>query len=237
MRLTKTARPFGAVKETAMRSRSPAGPRRLGTATRMSASLSRRLSVFFVSTPGQGPKAAKFAVLPPGHAGFPKRVKRSEGSDSSPVRKVPVSACGPLCAIFLRKPSVYPLSLVKANVGHLCECDLKPLWRGFSLAIWDAPSAYLRQVGRLVEENRAPAEAQRSGFGGKRRRSGMSEFSPFSAETSGMELAVTNSSRLWVCQGIKLQFACIRGISEKGAKNQTLCGPDENDAARSIGSL
>ena len=46
MRLTKTARPFGAVKETAMGSRSPAGPRRLGTATRMSASLFRRLSAY-----------------------------------------------------------------------------------------------------------------------------------------------------------------------------------------------
>ena len=45
------------------------------------------------------------------------------------------------------------------------------------------------------------------------------------------------SSRLWVCQGIKFLLACIRGISEKGAKNQTLCGPNENDAARSIGSL
>ena len=43
------------------------------------------------------------------------------------------------------------------------------------------------------KENRAPAEAQRSGFGGKRRRSGMSEFSPLSAEMSDMELAVTKS--------------------------------------------
>ena len=51
-------------------SRSPAGPRRLGTATRISASLSRRLSVFFVSTPGQGPKAAKYAVLAPGPGMF-----------------------------------------------------------------------------------------------------------------------------------------------------------------------
>ena len=32
-----------------------------------------------------------------------------------------VSPCVPLCAIFLRKPSVYPLSLAKANVGRLCE--------------------------------------------------------------------------------------------------------------------
>ena len=38
-----------------------------------------------------------------------------------PSETPPVSACKPLCAILLRKPSVYPLSLVKANVGHLCE--------------------------------------------------------------------------------------------------------------------
>ena len=35
--------------------------------------------------------------------------------------KATVLPCVPLCAIFLRKPSVYPLSPVKANVGHLCE--------------------------------------------------------------------------------------------------------------------
>ena len=114
----RRSRNFGRNKK---RSRSPAGPRRLGTATRISASLSRRLSAFFGSTHGQAPKAAKFAVLPPGHAGFPKRVERSEGSDTTPVRNTPVSACEPLCAIFLREPSVYPLSPVKANVGHLWE--------------------------------------------------------------------------------------------------------------------
>ena len=32
-----------------------------------------------------------------------------------------VSPCEPLCAIFIRKASVYPLSPVKANVGRLCE--------------------------------------------------------------------------------------------------------------------
>ena len=90
-----------------------------GTATRISASLSRRLSAFFRSVPDQAPNAAKCAVLIPGHAGFPKRVKQSEGSNSTPVRKAPVSPCKPLCAIFRRKSSVYPLSLVKANVGHL----------------------------------------------------------------------------------------------------------------------
>ena len=197
------------INSTLTGSRSPAGTRRLGTATRISASLLRRLSAFFRSVSDQDPKAAKFAVLPPGHAGFPNRVKRSEGSDTTPtshvqkvlhterkkqqhhqianrvaqpsgaatprnsdahkriavpkalcvlweyprprpksgktcrsdtrpgdvreraersegsdttpVRNAPVSPCVPLCAIFRRKTSVYPISPVKANVGRLCE--------------------------------------------------------------------------------------------------------------------
>ena len=59
-----------------------------GTATRISASLLRRLSAFFRSVSNQDPKAAKFAVLNPGHAGFPKRVERSEGSDTTPTSHV-----------------------------------------------------------------------------------------------------------------------------------------------------
>ena len=35
--------------------------------------------------------------------------------------KARVSACKPLCAIFLRKPSAYSFSLAKANVGRLWE--------------------------------------------------------------------------------------------------------------------
>ena len=54
------------LRQKRKRSRSPAGPRRLGAATRISASLLRRLSAFFGSTLGQGPKAAKYAVLTPG---------------------------------------------------------------------------------------------------------------------------------------------------------------------------
>ena len=38
-----------------------------------------------------------------------------------PSETPPVSAYEPLCAIFLRKASVYPLSPVKANGGRLCE--------------------------------------------------------------------------------------------------------------------
>ena len=101
-------------------SRSPAGPRRLGTATRISTSLFRRLSAFFGSTSNQDPKAAKFAVLPPGHAGFPKRVKQSEGSDSTPSETPPCFAvCALVCDSLSKAECVYPLSGVRANVGRL----------------------------------------------------------------------------------------------------------------------
>ena len=92
MRLSKTVKPINAARETAMGSRDPAGPRRLETATRMSASLFRRLSAFSGSTPDQGLKAAKYAVLTPGHAGFPNRAKRSEGSDTTPTQNAPCFA-------------------------------------------------------------------------------------------------------------------------------------------------
>ena len=52
------------------------------------------------------------------------------GGTSHPVAeggKTPVSPCKPLCAIFLRKPSVYSISPVKSNVGRLCK-KLKSGW-------------------------------------------------------------------------------------------------------------
>ena len=78
--------------QVANRSRSPAGPRRLGTATRISASLSRRLFAFFGSTLDQAPKAAKYAVLIPGPGMLVN------------VRNVPrvVIAPNPKCALFRR---------------------------------------------------------------------------------------------------------------------------------------
>ena len=48
-----------------------------------------------------------------------ERAVRVEGNDSAPSEMPPVSACEPLCAILLAKASVYPLSGLKANVGHL----------------------------------------------------------------------------------------------------------------------
>ena len=101
------------------RLRRPAGPRRLGTATRISASLFRRLSTFFWSTSDQDQKAAKYAVLTPGPGIFVNVQFVSRVVIAPPSETLPVSPCEPLCAIFLGKPSVYPLSGVKANVERL----------------------------------------------------------------------------------------------------------------------
>ena len=77
--------------------------------------------MFFESTPDHGPKAAKYAVLIPGPGKFVNVQLVSRVVIAPPSKTPSVSACVPLCAISLGKPSVYPLSLVKANVGHLCE--------------------------------------------------------------------------------------------------------------------
>ena len=129
--------------QVANRSRSPAGPRRLGTATRISASLFRRLSAFFESTSNQDPKAAKFAVLIPGPGMLVNVRNAPRVVIPPPIQNARVSACEPLCAILLRKPSVYPLSPVKANVGRLCErlkntmkCGLEQRCAGNFLAIF-----------------------------------------------------------------------------------------------------
>ena len=108
--------------------RSPAGPRRLGTATRMSASLFRRLSALFGSTPDQDPKAAKFAVLTPGHAGFPKRVKQSEGSDTTPHPKRPCFAvCALVCDLFPKAECV-PTFARESERGPFVPEVLKIVW-------------------------------------------------------------------------------------------------------------
>ena len=112
---------FFIIDTIATGSRSPAGPRRLGTATRISASLSRRLFAFFGSTLDQAPKAAKLAVLIPGPRMLVNVRNAPRVVIPPPSETPPVSACNPLCAIFLRRPSVDPLSGVRANVDRLCE--------------------------------------------------------------------------------------------------------------------
>ena len=114
-----------------------------GTATRISASLLRRLSAFFRSVSDQDPKAAKLAVLIPGPGMLVNVRNALRVVIPPPSETPPVLPCGPLCAIFRRKPSVYPLSPVKANVGRLCErlknamkCGLEQRCAGNFLAIF-----------------------------------------------------------------------------------------------------
>ena len=114
-----------------------------GTATRISTSLSRRLSAFFGSTPDQGPKAAKYTFLIPGPGMFVNVRNAPRVVIPPPSETAPVSPCEPLCAILLAKVSVYPLLLVKANVGRLCErlknamkCGLEQRCAGNFLAIF-----------------------------------------------------------------------------------------------------
>ena len=79
-------------------SRSPAGPRH------------RRKRTHAIGVHPFSPVVLSMAILPAAQ----DRAVAGGG-------KAPVSPCVPLCAIFLREPSVYPLSPVKANVGRLCE--------------------------------------------------------------------------------------------------------------------
>ena len=65
------------------------------------------------------PKAAKYAFLIPGPGMLVNVRNAPRVVIPPPSEMTPVSPCKPLCAIFLRKPSVYPLSPMKANVGRL----------------------------------------------------------------------------------------------------------------------
>ena len=65
-----------------------------GAATPRNSDAHKRIAVpqALWSAPDQDPKAAKFAVLTPGRAGFSNRAKRSEGSDTTPRPKRPCFA-------------------------------------------------------------------------------------------------------------------------------------------------
>ena len=175
-----------------MGSRSPAGPRRLGTATRISTSLSRRLSALFGSTPDQGLKAAKYAVLTPGRAGFPNRAKRSEGSDSAPIRNARVSPCEPLCARFGGWGGVFthqsPLKRALRRLWAMCEkpqrillrrWKTEPLGMGVHLPAMPHFGGFRPLFARSIKaqdkgpQSQAPAARPQSpavrGFSGKRK--------------------------------------------------------------------
>ena len=102
-------------------SRSPAGPRRLGTATRMSASLFRGSLRSSGVHPAKTKKRQSLPLYPLATQGFRNVRNGPRVVIPPPSETPPVSPCKPLCAILLAKASVYPLLLVKANVGRLCE--------------------------------------------------------------------------------------------------------------------
>ena len=77
-------------------SRSPAGPRRLGTATRISASLFRRLSVSFRSASRPRHKSGKVCRSDTRPGDVCERAERSEGSDSTPIQN---ATCFAVCAL------------------------------------------------------------------------------------------------------------------------------------------
>ena len=68
------------------RLRSPAGPRRLGTATRISASLLRRLSAFFGSTSRPRSQSGKVRRSDTRPGDVCERAARAEGNDSAPTQ-------------------------------------------------------------------------------------------------------------------------------------------------------
>ena len=106
------------------RSRSPAGPRRLGTATRISASLSRRLSAFFESIPSQDPKAAKYAVLIPGPGMFVNVRNAPRVVIAPPSETPPVSPCSP-CVRFFSESRVCTHFRPRKRTWAVCAGDVE----------------------------------------------------------------------------------------------------------------
>ena len=96
-------------------------------------------SLLLSDVPSGHAKMAKYALLTAARAEVPNRAKRSEGSDSAPHPKQPlfrrVSRCVRSSGLGWRVCTRQ--APLKRALRRLCECDLKPLWRGFSHAIWD----------------------------------------------------------------------------------------------------
>ena len=117
-----------------------------------------------------------------------------------------------------------------------CEGLCDPIEGGAeSLPLWGLSERIWPDFGQCLGtgHNGAHGEAQRSGFAGERRSSGMSEFSPFGAETrekvncsagareaalGRMELATTTSRRKpWrFCRAGQSQPPAVRAVSGDG---------------------
>ena len=126
--------------QVANRSRSPAGPQRLRSSDAHKRIAAPKAFCVLQERLRPRPKSGKTCRSDTRPGEVRERAVRVEGSDSGPVRKAPVSPCKPLCAICLRKPSVYPLSPVKVNVGHLCEKLKSTMRNGWGIKFMAAAS-------------------------------------------------------------------------------------------------
>ena len=112
-------------------SRSPAGPRRLGTATRISASLSRRLSAFFESTSRPRSQSGKVRRSDTRPGDVRERAECSEGSDSAPVRNASCFGVRAAVCDSLSEAECVPAFACESErgpfVGDIEKCDEKRL--------------------------------------------------------------------------------------------------------------
>jgi len=114
----RRSRNFGRSKK---RSRSPAGPRRLGTATRMSASLFRGSLRSSGAHPTKTQKGQSMPFYPLATQGF-RTAQNGQRVEIAPPSKAPLFRPVSRCVRFFSESrGVYPLSLAKANVGQLCR--------------------------------------------------------------------------------------------------------------------
>ena len=123
MRLSKIVKPINAVRGTATGSRSPAGPRRLRNSDAHKRIAVPKAFCVLQEHPRPSPKSGKVCRSDTRPGDVRERAVRVEGSDSGPVRKAPVSACKPLCAIFLRKPRVYAFACESERRAFVREVE------------------------------------------------------------------------------------------------------------------
>ena len=130
-----------------------------GTATRISASLLRRLSAFFRSVSDQDPKAAKLAVLIPG-PGMLVNVRNAPRVVIPPPSETPpVSACKPLCARFRAGVACVPAFAHESEHGPFVPEVLKTVWTMCWKRWYDCVSCAFRAFFEDEKESRRKALA------------------------------------------------------------------------------
>ena len=125
-----------------------------GTATRISASLFRRLSAFFGSTPDQGAKAAEFAVLTPGPGMFVNVQYVSRVVIAAPPKTPPVSPCKPLCARLRAGVACVPAFAHESEHGPFVPEVLKTVWTMCWKRWYDCISYAFRSFSEDEKESR-----------------------------------------------------------------------------------